>query len=201
MRPGMMQLARMLSGAWSRARARVSPTTADLLTVYCADDLPGLGRRAVTDETLMMEPLPAFFMCGYGVAAHVDHAHEVYGGAAIPVFVGGLDDAAATASSADVVVQDVDSAVALDSGGNHVLAVVGVGYVGGGSGCLAAFFGDDAGGRLCPLAYGVNEYDLRAFPGEEYCGCRAVADAASAECACTADDGDLAAESHCILHY
>ena len=121
MRPGMMQLARMLSAAWSRARARVRPTTADLLTVYWAEDLPGLGRRAVTEETLMIAPPPAFSHVGDGVAAHVDHAHEVDGCAAEPVLVGGFDDAAASTAASDVVMEDVDRAVALDGCGDCVL--------------------------------------------------------------------------------
>ena len=86
--------------------------------------------------------------------------------AAIPVLVGGFDYAAAPASAADVVVQDMERAVALDCCGDHVVAVVGVGYVGSCRRCLAAFFGDDAGGRFCPFADGIDEDDLRAFPGE-----------------------------------
>ena len=102
-----------------------------------------------------------------------------------------LGDRVAAGADADVVVQDVEAAVALGGEGGHRLGGVGVGDVRRERRGLAALGADRRLQRLRPLEVAVDQHDAGAFPGEEGGDRAAVADPLGLRRR-PRDDGDLA---------
>ena len=108
-----------------------------------------------------------------------DDALDVDGHDVVPVRFGYLHHGAAP-GDAHVVVQDVQPAVALDTGRHHAFAIAGVGNVGLYRGRRAAFGLNQRQRFRGPLLGHIGQQDFGALPGEQGGGGPTVADAGAA---------------------
>ena len=109
-----------------------------------------------------------------------------------------LGDDAAAAADADIVVEKVEPAPAIDRCVDEALAVRFAGRVEGFSRCRAAFFLDHLHRALGELDVAIGHQHFRAGAGEEDgCGA-AVADAVAGRSA-AAQDGDLVCKASVVF--
>jgi hypothetical protein len=103
-------------------------------------------------------------------AFEVDREH------AVPICLRHLDDAA-DFGDADIVVEHIDAAIRLETGGHHGLNIAGPGRIGGKRACRAAFARNDPGGLFRGGGIAIDAEHLRALARKGHGGCFAIAPA------------------------
>src|SRR5213592_3279346 len=190
--PGTMQLTRMPCRPWSPAIERVMPTTAALEVEY---GVLWLARRPAIEEMLMIEPPPPRIMWGTAYLPRQHDALDVDGHYAIPLLFGDFQHVGAH-RYADVVIEDVEPAIALDRSLHHRLAVGRLRHVGTQRRGGAAFLENGVDRLARPVFHGIGAQHFRAFARKQDRGCLAVAENFPAR-AGPRDNRHLAREPSC----
>ena len=154
---------------------------------------------AEIDDTLTIAPPPALRMAGIACLDGEEHRLHVDLHDAAPVLFALVDHGAA-AADADVVVEEVETAEAIDRRLHHRRAVARLRDVGLEREPLAAGLRDHLHRALREAAVAIDDDDLRPGLREEDRGGAAVADAVTGGAA-AGDDRDLARESPVVRDF
>ena len=103
---------------------------------------------------------------GQGVLAGQEHAFQVDIQDPVPGFFADFNRSAVCPQS-DVVIQDVDPAVSLDTFLHQALAVAGFGHISLEDKAIPAFLIDGVLGLFSGLRIQINQHDPGTLPGEE----------------------------------
>ena len=188
--PGAIALILTAWGPSWPATLRTKPMTPALAAAYAVRPTP---RNPATDDTQITLPPPRATMAGTALWGGEEHRGEIDAQRPVPFLERRVEKLGAR-FDADVVVQDVEAAPALDGGGDHRPALLRSGHVGGERLDVAALGADEPDGLLGALLHDVDAEDARALPGEQDRGRLAVAESGPARPRAR-DDRDLAGET------